>query len=255
MKDHWLENAHHVLTESMGGIMTPEFAVMHYTVGSAKSAINVFKGPAKVSAHLVIGRSGTVTQMVPFNRVAWHAGRSSWENRAGCNGFTIGIEFENVGPLTYGNGEFRDVYSRPYEGSVHEEQVGRYKYWAAYTAPQIEAGARVTTTLFNHYSSLRGVLEHSDIAPGRKIDSGPAFPIALFESIAEDHGNRDSDGADTYSTTVNLNIRDAPRGKLLATLPKGTKVVPKRSEGSWWLVSPENGTSEGWVYSKYLRLV
>lgn len=59
-----------------GSIITPRFLVIHYTAGSsAAGTIAWFRDPAsRVSAHLVIARDGSVTQMVPFNRAAWHAG-------------------------------------------------------------------------------------------------------------------------------------------------------------------------------------
>ena len=46
----------------------------------------------KVSAHIVIDREGGVTQYVPFDRRAWHAGESVYAGRTRCNDFSIGIE-------------------------------------------------------------------------------------------------------------------------------------------------------------------
>ena len=45
----------------------------------------------KVSAHLLIDRFGYVTQFVPFNKKAWHAGVSNFEGRSNCNEYSIGI--------------------------------------------------------------------------------------------------------------------------------------------------------------------
>jgi len=63
-----------------GATIAPRFLVIHYTGGSsAAGTISWFQSPqSKVSAHLVIARDGKVTQMVPFNREAWHAGQSRW---------------------------------------------------------------------------------------------------------------------------------------------------------------------------------
>ncbi|MFX8393273.1 N-acetylmuramoyl-L-alanine amidase, partial [Acinetobacter baumannii] len=44
-----------------------------------------------VSAHVCVFRDGTGTQYVPFDRRAWHAGRSCFEGRSRCNDFSIGI--------------------------------------------------------------------------------------------------------------------------------------------------------------------
>ena len=48
----------------------------------------------RVAAHILIARDGLVTQYVPFNQKAWHAGESSFEGRVNCNEFSIGIELE-----------------------------------------------------------------------------------------------------------------------------------------------------------------
>ena len=44
-----------------------------------------------VSAHLLIDRLGHMTQFVPFDKKAWHAGASNFEGRDNCNDFSIGI--------------------------------------------------------------------------------------------------------------------------------------------------------------------
>lgn len=82
--------------------LQPEYIVMHYTAGpTAKAAVNTLTNKsAKVSAHLVIGRDGSIFQLVPFNKVAWHAGVSSWEGRTSLNMYSIGIELDNNGRLT-----------------------------------------------------------------------------------------------------------------------------------------------------------
>lgn len=48
----------------------------------------------KVSAHLLIDRTGKLTQYVPFSARAWHAGISAFEGRKNCNDYSIGIELE-----------------------------------------------------------------------------------------------------------------------------------------------------------------
>ncbi len=261
IEDGWLiaegdETVVHAKTNKMSGIIDPEFIVWHYTVGNAASAIYAFtKGSRQVSAHLLIHKDGTITQFVPFNRKAWHAGRSSWEGKAGCNGYTIGVELENIGPLKYGAGKYRDVYGREYDGGVVSEKVGRYEHWAAYTADQLEAAHLVAETLLDAMPKIRGMLEHSDIAPARKIDSGPAFPIEMFEAMVDDRGNRDSDEDDSFKTTVALNMRDAAgmSGKVVAVLPKGKVVHVKQTAGMWWQLDVNDDEApDGWVYSKYL---
>jgi N-acetyl-anhydromuramoyl-L-alanine amidase len=103
----------------------------------------------RVSAHLVIERTGAITQYVDFNRRAWHAGISSWEGRDVCNDFSIGIELEGT-------------EDRPFEARQYE---------------MLEA---VLGALFETYPrlSLERVVGHQDIAPERKWDPGPCFDWA-----------------------------------------------------------------------------
>ena len=50
----------------------------------------------RVSAHLLIHRSGQLDQFVAFNHQAWHAGESSWCGRGNCNPYSLGIEMEGT---------------------------------------------------------------------------------------------------------------------------------------------------------------
>lgn len=97
----------------------------------------------RVSAHFLIARDGALTQFVSCNDRAWHAGRSEFEGRAACNDFSIGIELEGTDDT-------------PYEDA------------------QYAALARLGRALLSAYP-LRAIRGHSDIAPGRKTDPGPAF--------------------------------------------------------------------------------
>ena len=51
----------------------------------------------KVSSHLYIKRDGEIIQFVPFNKRAWHAGKSSWKKFNSLNKFSLGIELNNTG--------------------------------------------------------------------------------------------------------------------------------------------------------------
>ena len=55
----------------------------------------------KVSSHLFIDRDGSITQFVPFDKKAWHAGVSNFNGRENCNEFSIGIELEGTDELEY----------------------------------------------------------------------------------------------------------------------------------------------------------
>ena len=100
----------------------------------------------RVSAHLFVSRQGAVTQFVPFDRRAWHAGVSRWRGRTDCNDFSIGIEFEGTDDSGYTN----------------------YQYVAL---------ARILDALVARYPRLdrSALVGHNEIAPGRKTDPGPRF--------------------------------------------------------------------------------
>lgn len=100
----------------------------------------------RVAPHLLIRRDGEVVQFVPFDRRAWHAGRSSWHGRSECNDFSIGIELEGGDEIPYADSQYAAL-------------------------------ARVLPALVAAYPGIGGesLAGHSDVAPGRKTDPGTAF--------------------------------------------------------------------------------
>jgi N-acetyl-anhydromuramoyl-L-alanine amidase len=100
----------------------------------------------KVSSHALIRRDGEVVQYVPFHRRAWHAGASTYQGRERCNDFSIGIELEGADETPYEPAQYRML------SAVILELCAAY--------PSL---------------SLSHIAGHSDIAPGRKTDPGPAF--------------------------------------------------------------------------------
>ena len=107
----------------------------------------------RVSSHVLIRRDGQIVQYVPFAARAWHAGQSEYRGRSGCNDFSIGIELEGTGDTPY-------------------------------TEAQYGALAALAAALLATYGRLSGeaIVGHSDIAPGRKTDPGPAFDWARFRA-------------------------------------------------------------------------
>lgn len=100
----------------------------------------------RVSAHALIRRDGSISQYVPFGERAWHAGQSSYAGRPACNDFSVGIELEGTDDT-------------------------------AYSDAQYEALTALIAALCAAYAGLAPgrIVGHSDIAPGRKSDPGPAF--------------------------------------------------------------------------------
>lgn len=177
-----------VATPNQGGVVKPLYLLMHYTAGTtASGAINHLKNAsAKASAHLVIDRNGSITQMVPFNRVAWHAGASSWGELQGMNQFSIGIELVNAGKLKRrADGKWVNWADNVIPDSQVMELTHKNESqpagWHVFPAAQLEVAADVGIALREKYGFV-GVLGHDDVAPTRKVDPGPAFPMISFES-------------------------------------------------------------------------
>lgn len=177
-----------------GALVAPrrQLLVAHYTAGpSLAGTLKRFSDPkSQVSAHLIIDRNGTIVQAVPFNRIAWHAGVSSWKKLKGLNGYSIGIEMVNAGWLKPSQGgNFYTWWGAKIEDSNDIIEVdpsapasfGR-RFWHAFPEAQIGAFTDVAHLLVDTYE-LAEILGHSDIAPGRKTDPGPAFPIENIRSL------------------------------------------------------------------------
>lgn len=192
--DSKLDGIDQVDSPNKGGALAPpkcQFLVAHYTAGpSLKGTIDRFKDPkSQVSAHLVIDRDGRIVQTVPFNRAAWHAGVSSWKKLKGLNAYSIGIEMVNAGWLKRSEGgNFFTWWGSKIEDSndvleVDPKALGSFgrHYWHAFPEAQISAFVEIAQFLIGQYG-LQDVLGHSDIAPGRKTDPGPAFPMDNIRS-------------------------------------------------------------------------
>lgn len=72
--------------------------VIHSTANSSlERVVEWFNNPsAQVSAHYTIGKDGQIVQHVQDMHRAWHAGRSTWQGRDGCNDYALGIELVNL---------------------------------------------------------------------------------------------------------------------------------------------------------------
>ncbi len=186
----------YVETSNMGGRLRPAFVVIHYTAGpSLESAIGTLttqRARGNVSAHLVIGPEGEVVQLAPFDRVTWHAGRSRWEHGGvayeGLNEHAVGIELVNAGPLTpLPDGRFRSWWGRRYDADVavaaRHKHGGPHRFWHRFPEAQVAAATEAARVVAAAYDAL-DVLGHDDIAPGRKTDPGPAFPMARVRAAA-----------------------------------------------------------------------
>jgi len=194
VKDNLLfinENTQATFTESNNsdpGVQV-RYIIIHYTAGtSAEAAIKTLRDDQvtnRVSAHLVISRTGEITQLVPFDRVAWHAGVSYWENERDINRISIGIELDNEGWYRQEDGMWISSFNTPgqeedLEQLIHpklESPLG----WRKYPPVQWQTALEACQALRVAYPNIVEVLGHEDIHQD-KTDPGPAFRLDEFRA-------------------------------------------------------------------------
>jgi len=108
---------------------------------------------SKVSYHVLIGRDGAVYTCVPYDRRAWHAGKSEWHGEKDVNGISIGVSFSN-----------RNDGKEPL------------------TEKQKAAAKRVIAEIRAKYGALP-VTTHAKIAPGRRNDPEQVPGFSLTEYV------------------------------------------------------------------------
>lgn len=126
----------------------PNYVIIHDTSNdNIERPLKTLTDPAReVSAHYLIGRDGTLYQLVDENRRAWHAGQSYWGGLTDLNSASIGIELDNTGDEPYAE-------------------------------PQIDRLIALLKELqVRHRIPSGNVLGHGDIALRRKVDPGWQFP-------------------------------------------------------------------------------
>ena len=175
------------------------FLVMHYTAINFSASINALTGKeATVSAHYLVPNPLDITyqnagfgdmrifNLVDENERAWHAGVSSWAGRNGLNDSSIGIEIVNEAS------DDKGVFTFP-----------------PYSPTQIQALISLSKNILQRYPDLSptNVVGHSDIAVGRKVDPGPAFPWkALYdEGVGAWY---DEDTKQKYTTKLSTGLPD-----------------------------------------------
>lgn len=134
----------------------PNFVILHHTSDdTVDQALRTLADPMRsVSAHYLIGRDGTIIQLVDERARAWHAGESKWGSDTDLNSASLGIELDNNG---------------------HE----------AFADAQISALLRLLADIKQRYRiPAANFLGHADVAPKRKTDPSRHFP---WKTLA-DHG-------------------------------------------------------------------
>ncbi len=128
----------------------PVLIVIHATeqdsVARSLKTLKTANSGGPVSSHYLIGRTGSIHQLVEDDQRAWHAGEGRWGTITDVNSASIGIELDNNGGLA-----FPDV--------------------------QITALLALLDDLCTRLFIPRGqIIAHYDLAPTRKSDPNVTFP-------------------------------------------------------------------------------
>jgi len=142
--------------DERAGLGRPDMILLHYTgMRFSHEAIHRLCDPkARVSSHYVVLEQGSIVQLVPEGKRAWHAGVSSWGGETDINSRSVGIEICNPG---------------------HE--FGYVDF------PTRQIAAVITlcrSILTRHIVRPENIVAHSDVAPSRKQDPGEKFPWKLL---------------------------------------------------------------------------
>jgi N-acetylmuramoyl-L-alanine amidase len=245
----------------------PDTIVIHFTAGGdAKSAVKTLMDPdAKASAHLVVGRDGSLTQLVPFDTVAWHAGKSAYDGRVGLNAYSLGIEIDNAGRLESQGGKYLSWFGREYPADQVFQGTHRNESepsnWHRYQERDIATVREICALLIKAYP-IKQILGHEEIAPGRKTDPGPAFPLDRLREklLATDRSEGEAPAPPAAKpvgaglvTASTLNIRRDPSAsapKAADPLPHGASVRILDRKPGWLYVSAE---VRGWVSADFIK--
>jgi len=192
IENHILVGAQFKQTPNIHGskIVGPKYLIIHYSAsGDTAGTVSwLTKKGSNASAHIVIGRDGEVWQLASFDQRAWHCGESEYKGLKFLNGCSIGIEFVNQGPLTKdSDGVFwskwrHRIPANEVEEATHKNET-EPRYWHKFTPEQLAKGAEIAREILTTYPTIEDVIGHDDIAPGRKIDPGPLFPMEDFRKV------------------------------------------------------------------------
>ncbi|WP_158827466.1 N-acetylmuramoyl-L-alanine amidase [Mucilaginibacter lacusdianchii] len=294
IQNHWLvpDGADDKIKISKSGnvrdLIDPDYVIIHYTAtDTASSAINWFmdtrNNPDKIAAHIVLDYDGSITQLIPFNRRANHAGTSTWDGTDNLNFHAIGIEIVNPGfaeRLT--DGSFRrstDSGFKTYPATdaqkfvklehKHKFWTGRDNhFWHIFPDAQLQALYKLCKELFNTYHLITAI-GHDDISPARKPDPGPAFPWNEFKKQV--FGSVNNTGKVYVVNTDGTNFRNgsSTNSPIIKKLGAGYEVGLIETNGQWckvYLVNSQNEVLQkqsgkvrsikiiGWMHNSLLNL-
>lgn len=265
------------------GMNKKKFIVIHYTAGSSYEGDveTLSTSSTKASCHLVVSRTGMVTQIGNFNDILWHAGKSEWGGYYGLNNYSIGIELSNPGWLEatpdpdIWRSWFGGRFSVKHNGLIfgkHKNFGNKELAWLPFTQTQIETLIDIVEAIKTAYGDDIEVVGHEQIAPGRKEDPaiGIIFPVKLLDKLNGNLYDNSSDFGDferkeeavsklfTVRTSGrNLNGRGGPGSSfgVVAQFKNGSVIEVDAINGEWARVQGNTSGYSGqvWVSMTYLK--
>jgi len=137
--------------------IVPEGVVLHHSSGSYNGSVSwILQDRSNVSYHCIINTDGSRTSFAEDDRRCWHAGKSRFKGRGGCNGFLLGLAFS-------GNTKTRELTEDEIASAV-EWLLPRFEKW-------------------DWPTDLSTVTTHKEISPGRKDDVDSRAEQAILKAL------------------------------------------------------------------------
>ncbi len=137
--------------------IVPEGVVLHHSSGSYNGSVSwILQDKSNVSYHYIIDKDGSRTSFAEDDRRCWHAGKSRFKGRGGCNGFLLGLAFS-------GNTKTRELTEDEIASAV-EWLLPRFEKW-------------------DWPTDLSTVTTHKEISPGRKDDVDSRAEQAILKAL------------------------------------------------------------------------
>lgn len=135
----------------------PEGVVLHHSYGSYKGGVSwILNDASNVSYHVLIDTDGARTVFAKDTQRAWHAGRSSFNGKVGCNNFMLGLAFS-------GDTTSRELTKAEIDSAV-DYLLPRFERWG-------------------WPKDLSTVTTHRDVSPGRKVDVDIRAEEAIMKAL------------------------------------------------------------------------
>lgn len=135
----------------------PEGVILHHSYGSYVGGVEwILNDDSNVSYHVLIDLDGSRTVFANDTQRAWHAGRSTFNGKKGCNGFMLGLAFS-------GDTLTRELNKAEIDSAV-EFLLPRFKRWG-------------------WPKDLSTITTHRVVSPTRKVDVDIRAEDAIMRAL------------------------------------------------------------------------